>query len=133
MRPTFNFREICKQLAMLEDHIVHGPKRCRDCVNKHFLMAEGLAEECKSLCGQEAVKDQAAAVARDLRVLHHAVMAPAATPATWEYAATRLRALRKGLMKVHATLPADALPDDEAAAVKKIMRDAKKPARSRRA
>lgn len=129
MRPTFNFREICKQLSLLEDHMVHSVKRCRDCVNKHFLMAEGLAEECKSLCGQAALKDEAAAVARELRVYHHAIASPQATPATWEYVATRLRRLRKRLMKVHAALPLRMLPDAEAARVRAVLRASRSSAR----
>ena len=32
----FNFREICKQCILLEDHLTHNEKRCIDCCMKHF-------------------------------------------------------------------------------------------------
>lgn len=47
--PQFNLREIAKQLILLEDHLVHTHKRCPDCIRKHLLTAEGLAEEIPSL------------------------------------------------------------------------------------
>lgn len=49
MDPLHNAREIAKQLAMLEDHLIHPSKRCHDCIRKHLLTAEGLAEEAVSL------------------------------------------------------------------------------------
>lgn len=45
MDPRHNAREVCKQLLLLEDHLAHAEKRCPDCVRKHFLMAEALADE----------------------------------------------------------------------------------------
>lgn len=57
--PIFNLREICKQMILLEDHLVHPSKRCPDCITKHFLMIEALSDEMGSLdpinangCGQ---------------------------------------------------------------------------------
>lgn len=47
--PEHNFREIAKQLVLLEDHLVHPPKRCGDCIRKHLLTAEALAEEAATL------------------------------------------------------------------------------------
>jgi len=47
-----NVREICKQLCLLEDHLIHWEKRCIDCCVKHFLMLEGLAEEALTLDSQ---------------------------------------------------------------------------------
>lgn len=49
MRPTHNLREISKQLVLLEDHLNHECKRCKDCIRKHLLTAEALAEETVSL------------------------------------------------------------------------------------
>ena len=49
MNPAFNIRECIKQIILLEDHIFHPRKRCRDCITKHFLTIEGLAEEAYSL------------------------------------------------------------------------------------
>lgn len=45
----YNLREICKQSILLEDHLFQKEKQCRDCVVKHFLTIEGLAEEAITL------------------------------------------------------------------------------------
>ncbi len=47
--PKFNMREICKQSTLLEDHLFQEEKRCYDCICKHFLTIEGLAEEAITL------------------------------------------------------------------------------------
>lgn len=44
-----NIREIVKQLCLLEDHLFQPSKRCADCIWKHLLMAEALAEEALTL------------------------------------------------------------------------------------
>lgn len=49
MDPLFNVREFCKQLILLEDHLQIDGKRCLDCIRKHILAAEALAEEAISL------------------------------------------------------------------------------------
>lgn len=49
MDPLFNVREFCKQLILLEDHLQIDGKRCLDCIRKHTLAAEALAEEAISL------------------------------------------------------------------------------------
>ena len=49
MDPLFNIREICKEFTLLEDHLNCEDKRCFDCINKHFLKCEALAEEAISL------------------------------------------------------------------------------------
>ena len=47
--PLFNLREIAKNLILLEDHLSHPYKICPDCVRKHLLCIEGLAEEAVTL------------------------------------------------------------------------------------
>jgi len=47
--PSFNLREICKQMILLEDHLVNPSKRCPDCITKHFLMTEALSDEIGTL------------------------------------------------------------------------------------
>lgn len=47
--PAHNLREISKQFVLLEDHLTHPNKRCPDCIRKHLLTAEALAEEAASL------------------------------------------------------------------------------------
>lgn len=49
MHPLYNLREICKQCALLEDHLNNERKRCEDCIRKHFLTIEALFEEAVSL------------------------------------------------------------------------------------
>jgi len=43
--PKFNLREIAKHLCLLEDHLAHADKVCPDCIKKHLLTIEALAEE----------------------------------------------------------------------------------------
>jgi hypothetical protein len=45
----FNYREICKQSILLEDHLSVTEKRCSDCCIKHFLALEALSEEALGL------------------------------------------------------------------------------------
>lgn len=51
----FNLREICKQCILLEDHLTHEEKRCRDCCIKHFLALEALCEEAVTLDNTNAM------------------------------------------------------------------------------
>lgn len=56
--PEFNLREICKQSALLEDHLSHDQKRCKDCCIKHFITLEALCEEAITLDKDENMKDK---------------------------------------------------------------------------
>jgi len=47
--PEYNIRETAKQMVLLEDHLFQPHKLCPDCVRKHLLMIEALAEEMVSL------------------------------------------------------------------------------------
>lgn len=49
LEPLFNMREMCKQSILLEDHLFQTSKRCEDCICKHFLTIEALAEEALTL------------------------------------------------------------------------------------
>lgn len=57
MNPAFNLREICKQCILLEDHLSHDQKRCKDCCTKHFLALEALAEEAVTLDREGRFRD----------------------------------------------------------------------------
>jgi len=66
--PAFNVREIVKQMVLLEDHLSHRYKICPDCIRKHLLTIEALAEEATCLDtgrifggGAEAIADIARA------------------------------------------------------------------------
>lgn len=47
--PLYNLREMAKQMVLLEDHLLHPRKRCMDCIRKHLLTIEALAEEAATL------------------------------------------------------------------------------------
>ncbi len=49
MDPRYNMQEVCKQSALLEEHIMNPKKRCCDCICKHFLLITGYAEEAVEL------------------------------------------------------------------------------------
>lgn len=49
LHPQFNMREIAKQMVLLEDHLAHANKHCPDCICKHLLTIEALAEEAVAL------------------------------------------------------------------------------------
>ena len=45
----FNVREISKQFLLLEDHLSDDEKFCVDCIRKHLMMSEALAEEAVAM------------------------------------------------------------------------------------
>lgn len=121
LRPTQNMRDIIKQLALLEDHLYQPPKRCTDCIRKHFLTIEGLAEECATLCKPRAILPESRKIASTARVLHHAWEARRKDPVVAEHVAGKLRRLRKGLMRRFSALPLDKLPTAETRAVNTLL------------
>jgi hypothetical protein len=47
--PRYNVREIVKQMILLEQHLLEKDKYCPDCISKHLLTIEALAEEAQCL------------------------------------------------------------------------------------
>jgi len=47
--PGFNLREIVKHILLLEDHLTHENKVCFDCISKHLMTIEAMAEEATCL------------------------------------------------------------------------------------
>jgi hypothetical protein len=47
--PRYNLREIAKQMILLEQHLLEPKKYCPDCISKHLLTIEALAEEAQCL------------------------------------------------------------------------------------
>ena len=45
----FNLREVVKQLLLLEEHLSDDEKFCEDCIRKHLMHTEALAEEALTL------------------------------------------------------------------------------------
>lgn len=54
--PDYNMRQIVKQSILLEEHLTQDRKRCKDCITKHLLHIQGLAEEAAMLAGDK-IKD----------------------------------------------------------------------------
>jgi hypothetical protein len=117
-------REILKQMVLLEDHLFQSHKRCKDCIRKHFLTIEALAEECVTLCDPHKVLPESRRVASLMRAYHHAYEAAPDDVKVIETVANRIRMLRKDLMRTHARLPPEKLPHHEAAECRRIL-DAK--------
>ena len=67
MHPLYNLREICKQMALLEDHLNNERKRCQDCIRKHFLTIEALFEEAISLDNKGKWSDKTEGKADEVR------------------------------------------------------------------
>jgi hypothetical protein len=47
--PRYNIREVVKQMLLLEQHLLEESKYCPDCISKHILTIEALAEEGQNL------------------------------------------------------------------------------------
>lgn len=92
--PCFNMREICKQSILLEDHLFQDSKGCEDCIRKHFLWLEGLAEEAITLDTDNKYKFSKLELPEQLRKIQKQYMADNDN----EKAAQQLRQIRKPLM-----------------------------------
>lgn len=128
MDPKFNAREMVKQSCMLEDHLNSPQKRCCDCIKKHFLTLEGLAEEAPSLeCAKYTCPGILKTCGATVRSLHQAFEH---TPAherkhVFPILAARLRQLRKKLMRDDGVkIDLHKLPKDERDAVLAIRSEA---------
>jgi hypothetical protein len=125
-------REILKELILLQDHLFHPAKRCTDCIRKHFITIEALAEECVTLCRPEKVLEESRDVATKVRSYH----------TSWEWfmqkyknkglrdafsvkLANKLRLLRKKLQPKFAALPLNKLPAQEQKMAMGLVRSAK--------
>lgn len=47
--PAHNLKEVSEQLILLEDHLAHPRRRCRDCITKHYLTIEAFLREAITL------------------------------------------------------------------------------------
>lgn len=121
LRPGQNMRDIIKQFAMLEDHLYQPQKRCKDCIRKHFLTIEGLAEECATLCKPRNILPESRKIASTARVLHHVWEQRPKDPKVAEFVAGKLRKVRKGLMTRFSALPINKLPSKETAQVNRML------------
>lgn len=99
MNPLYNMREICKQIALLEEHLNQPRKRCPDCIRKHFLTIEALFEEAISLDKEFKYSKQLDGKAQEVRDLQGAWLDSKDgnhAHQTYLMIAQALRQLRKG-------------------------------------
>lgn len=99
MSPLYNLREICKQTALLEEHLNQPRKRCPDCIRKHFLTIEALFEEAISLDKEFKYGEHLDGKAQDIRGLQGAWIDTKDTEGAQEaylMIAQALRQIRKG-------------------------------------
>jgi len=122
MHPTFNARQICKESTLLEKHLNEPKQRCKDCISKHMLTIEALAEEAISLhCPEKkrtCPKDLHGIPDR-MRQWQSELVASKYAPAKCVAIATNLRKLRKKLMRQHAVIPLALLPKNKNRSVQK--------------
>jgi dGTP triphosphohydrolase len=52
--PEYNYREIVKQMLLVEEHLANPSKNCQDCVSKHLMSIEALADESFQLASLDA-------------------------------------------------------------------------------
>lgn len=96
MKPEHNLREICKELTLVEDHLNHKSKQCPDCITKHFLKLEALAEEGQSLCQQD--DDEIADICGNLADVFRKLLMMVMVQHRHREAASHCRTIRKQLM-----------------------------------
>jgi hypothetical protein len=65
--PEFNMRECAKQMLLLEDHLNNPRKRCNQCIKKHLLSIEALAEEAVTLDKTGKLQEECSQLAEDIR------------------------------------------------------------------
>ena len=64
---VFNIREITKQMLLLEEHLTDNEKFCTDCIRKHFLLMEALAEEAITMDSLSKWAKVISGLAREIR------------------------------------------------------------------
>jgi hypothetical protein len=96
--PRFNMREICKQSVLLEDHLFQKEKRCHDCIIKHFLTIEGLAEEAVTL-DKEHKYPELVDLPQKIRVIEQNYIKNQNDSKQPAITAQELREIRKGYMQ----------------------------------
>ena len=105
MDPQFNLREISKQLILLEDHLFHPRKRCLDCIRKHTLTAEALAEEAVTLDVDRKYRKVTDGLADRIRIIW-TLLQNVGKPGAPDYPAIAqaIRKIRKSLVNQSYTL-----------------------------
>jgi hypothetical protein len=104
--PLQNMRELIKQMLCLEDHLSCTERQCEDCIRKHMLMAEGLADEGCALDTEGKMCDTFEKVAADLHRMELAFFGTPEGPKRAQQARAikaQLRAHRKYLVRTYGS------------------------------
>jgi hypothetical protein len=97
--PLHNMREIAKQALLLEDHLFNPSKFCEDCIQKHLLTIEALAEEAISLDAWDEYSDLHRMIADRARDFMERFKGETLA------VAQEVRELRKGIVPTCALIP----------------------------
>ena len=105
--PRFNLRECAKNMILLEDHLFHKGKRCKDCILKHLLTIEGFLEEAITLDKNQEYLQQTQETIDKFRVLFREISKKikdgTLTDKDCCELAQNIRKLRKPLCQTYAT------------------------------
>ena len=93
--PRHNLREMAKELLLLEDHLAQPAKHCPDCIRKHLLKTEALAEEAVQLDEDGSQQARLSPLPGQIRNLQRAFLANTDRNALQQ----QVRQLRKVLSK----------------------------------
>jgi hypothetical protein len=97
--PMYNMREMCKQIILLEDHLFQKKKRCHDCICKHFLTIEALAEEAITLDKNNKYTKELSDLPDNVRAIAKIYINNHDDPKQPAVTAQKLRQIRKGVMQ----------------------------------
>jgi len=73
--PRHNLREMAKEFLLLEDHLAQPAKHCPDCIRKHLLKAEALAEEAVQLDRDGSMRARLVPLPGQIRNIQRAFLA----------------------------------------------------------
>lgn len=93
--PRHNLREMAKELVLLEDHLAQPAKHCPDCIRKHLLKTEALAEEAVQLDTNGSMQDRLVPLPGQIRNIQRAFLSNTDRNALQQ----QVRELRKVLSK----------------------------------
>jgi hypothetical protein len=104
LNPHLNIQDMVQNLVLLEDHLFHPHKRCKDCIRKHFVQIIAFGDEAASLCCKDKhlPKDlDMVATVDDVRRLFLKWTKAVDDEKNIEDVACQLRFVRKHLMKFY--------------------------------
>jgi hypothetical protein len=116
--PRHNLREMAKELILLEDHLAQPAKHCPDCIRKHLLKAEALAEEAVQLDEDGSQQERLRPLPGQIRNIQRAFLADTDRNALQQQVRQLRKVLSKESFDALAFKPAAQKPAAQKAAVK---------------